>query len=323
MAGYRRFFSYIYEYLKGKKGANCGFVRVEEREHVCRMEFHICCEGLIPENRCEMYGFVRNKGLMDSSLLGQCMTQKDKMEYVIETDSRDMGTGGFAAEKLAGLILLTENGGFFGTEWDDQPIRPENFHPVEKSEKHTEVSETKPDEPVATDIHVQSVEAPAVSESIPSVEPNSESESAIKPEEPALKSESDQQSESIPERIPKQNANQSLRPLPGTPWEAFEDGEMTECRKINLDDLRVFGRKICMLRNNRFVQYGYYNFGHLLACRNRSGQYILGIPGCYDQQERFMANMFGFPYFKDSHQIRVPRGRGGYWYRSVDAPDFN
>ena len=98
---------------------------------------------------------------------------------------------------------------------------------------------------------------------------------------------------------------------------------MTECRKINLDDLRVFGRKICMLRNNRFVQYGYYNFGHLLACRNRSGQYILGIPGCYDQQERFMANMFGFPYFKDSHQIRVPRGRGGYWYRSVDAPDFN
>ena len=30
------------------------------------------------------------------------------------------------------------------------------------------------------------------------------------------------------------------------------------------------------------------------------GQMVLGIPGAYDQQERFMANMFGFPYFKES-----------------------
>ena len=60
--------------------------------------------------------------------------------------------------------------------------------------------------------------------------------------------------------------------------------------------------------------YGYQNFGHLLLGRNHQGQYILGVPGSYSQQERFMANMFGFPYFKESPDIRIPGGKGGYWY---------
>ena len=67
--------------------------------------------------------------------------------------------------------------------------------------------------------------------------------------------------------------------------------------------------------------YGYQNFGHLLLCRNPRGQYILGVPGSYSQQERFMANMFGFPYFKESSYIEIPKMRGGYWYRLIDAPD--
>ena len=60
--------------------------------------------------------------------------------------------------------------------------------------------------------------------------------------------------------------------------------------------------------------YGYQNFGHLLLCRNPRGQYILGVPGGYSQQERFMANMFGFPYFKECPDINIPGGKGGYWY---------
>lgn len=28
------------------------------------------------------------------------------------------------------MIITSDTGGFFGTEWDDQPIRPENFHEI-------------------------------------------------------------------------------------------------------------------------------------------------------------------------------------------------
>ena len=37
MSGYRRFVAYVYEYLKGKKENNCGFIKVEEREQQCRI----------------------------------------------------------------------------------------------------------------------------------------------------------------------------------------------------------------------------------------------------------------------------------------------
>ena len=119
------------------------------------------------------------------------------------------------------------------------------------------------------------------------------------------------------------NRTYSPRLLPGTPCDVFPDGELSDCRKISLQDLCRLGRRACMLRNNRFVQYGSYNFGHLLLCRNNCGQMILGVPGGYDQQERFMANMFGFPYFKESRHIQIPGGRGGYWYRLIDSADSN
>ena len=344
MTGYRRFVAYIYEYQKGKKGTNCGFVRVEKRGELYRMEFRIRCVGLLPEIRCRVYGFVRNKGLMDSTLLGECETQKDGLEYILEADGEKMQGRAVVPDNLAGLILLTENGGFLGTEWDDHPIRPENFHPLEKKiekqekisdiEENTDtekdsdrnISDEKSSEPEikssepeikssGSEVHVQSVEIPSISRAEAEAEPKDTEPEAKAEPEPEAKAEPEPEAETEPEPRPIS--------LPGTPYEAFGDGEMTECRKINLDDLRTFGRKFCMLRNNRFIQYGYCNFGHLLTGRNRSGQYILGIPGCYDQQERFMASMFGFPYFKDSHQIRVPRGRGGYWYRLINTADFH
>ena len=108
-----------------------------------------------------------------------------------------------------------------------------------------------------------------------------------------------------------------------TAVESFNSA-LGECvGKITPDELYCLGRRFCMLKNNRFLQYGYYNFGHLLLCRNSRGQYILGVPGGYDQQERFMAGMFGFPYFKESSQISLPGRKGGYWYRSVDSPNLH
>ena len=36
-----------------------------------------------------------------------------------------------------------------------------------------------------------------------------------------------------------------------------------------------------------------------------------------------LANMFGFPYFKESSEIQVPGGKGGYWYRLIDSTNPN
>ena len=109
------------------------------------------------------------------------------------------------------------------------------------------------------------------------------------------------------------------RPIPGIPYDPFNDGQFTDCRKIKPSDCSTLCRKNGCFCNNRFVMYGYQNFGHLLLCQNYRGQYILGVPGSYSQQERFMANMFGFPYFRESPEIHIPGGKGGYWYCFINV----
>lgn len=367
MAGYRRFVAYVYEYRKGKKENNCGFIRVEVRENRCRMEMHLQCPGLAPEAECRVYGFLRNGGLMEGYLLGTGKTTQGRADGVFETDSANMGGSGIALTRMGGMIIRTESGAFFGTEWDDQPVRPENFKEMEipSGDERSAVREPEernrreqerenggravPEGSVQEDRAVSEENAP---------EPASDREAEAVPEERASEPAADQGDENVPEtraaeaspehetaEEPKMDMpdleSQSVKNLSEAaelggvkvqrePEERredyflpFDDEEIRECRKIHPKDLMQFMRKDCALRNNRFLQYGYYNFGHLLVGKRPNGQYILGVPGGYDQQERFMANMFGFPYFKESRQIQLPKGRGGYWYRLINAPDFH
>ena len=127
MSGYQRFIAYVYEYRNGKKANNCGFLKVEIQDHACTVEIHLRVKGMISKENCKIYGFQRKDGLLGSILMGNCETRLDGMECTVKADARNVGESGVAFGKLGGMILLTESGGFFGTEWDDQPIRPENF----------------------------------------------------------------------------------------------------------------------------------------------------------------------------------------------------
>lgn len=278
MAGYQRFVAYVYEYRKGKKDGSSGYVRVEAMDRKCRMEVHLRCVGLEPGSRCRVYGFVRREGLMDGILIGSCVTGREQIECVLETETENVGGMGKSLRDLGGMLLISDAGGFWGTEWDDQPIRPENFREWKKEE-------------------IGIMKAEAVSEE----------------EEEALEASSER---ARPEPLPpRPEPPRPPRPLPGVPYEIpFDDGQFTDCRKVKPSDCSVLCKQNGCFCNNRFVIYGYQNFGHLLLCRNHRGQYILGVPGGYSQQERFMANMFGFPYFKECPDIHIPGGKGGYWY---------
>ena len=394
MAEYRRFVAYVYEYLKGKKGSNCGFIRVEAWGKVCRMEIHLRCPGLLAGTECSVYGFVRKKGLLDGSRIGNCRTEEGKMDCLLETETMAVGHGKIPLGEMNGMVLILESGGFFGTEWDDQPIRPEDFRvmpevreeaKIDGESKRARVEEGKSErggleeetedaklrgnprnnvenagegeksvvdgniaeqgageevmksqdkspqdmDTSQPEIHTQSIEGQEIEEyprqpgpGRPPVPPPPMPGSG-RPVPPPPMPGPGRPVPPPPPRPPHMSGQARTSKPIGTPCDAFNDGELTDCRKITPEELCFLGRRACMLRNNRFLQYGYYNFGHLLLCRNTCGQWILGVPGGYDQQERFMANMFGFSYFKESPNIRIPKGKGGYWYRLIDAPNLN
>ena len=371
MAGYRRFIAYVYDYENGKKGSNCGFIKVEVKDQQCSVEVHLHCQGLPEDIGCKVYGFTRKDGLINGILLDNCETEKEVVECLITTDAMNMNSSGVSIGKMGGMIIVTDTGGFFGTEWDDQPIRPENFRelkPIPAAEKNAQSPDVPanersknssasnmPNADLIIDRSSDMANSPATATiqefSIPDeaadnaqtivYNPNENNIEAAVPTVPSKSmeaslpdnisentdtptftphDESEQESASpiVSEKIKSQA---SVTPKPAATFSPFSDGELAAAWKIHLNDLKRFPRHYCALRNNRFIQYGHYNFGHLLLGQRNNGQYILGVPGGYNQQERFMANMFGFPYFKESNYVEIPKARGGYWYRLIDAPD--
>lgn len=302
VGNYQRFVAYVYEYLKGKKEKNCGFVKVEEREGVCSMELKLQCPGLAPDTECRVYGFVRKKENLEGIFLGSCRTEEGTVSCRIRTQAENMGGAGVSLGQLGGMVFVTELGAFFGTEWDDRPIRPEYFRQrtLEEGESHREEKSATgegekcaKEEQNSTDDIQETIQQDMSSQNI------TQDASEMRAEEILEEKETEEDLSFIP----------------------FCDGEFEICKKIRPQDLLGFSRRECALRHNRFLAYGYYNFGHLLLGKRADGKYILGVPGRYDQQEQFMAGMFGFPYFKESSYIRLPQGCGGYWYRLINSTD--
>ena len=355
MAGYQRFVAYVYEYRKGKKDGSSGYVRVEARDRKCRVEVHLRCVGLEPGSRCRVYGFVRQEGLMDGILIGSCVTGRERIECALETDTGDIGGMGKSLQELGGLLLISDAGGFWGTEWDDQPIRPENFREWKKTETESRKEAEKTGTEPRKEAEKTGMESRKAAEkknrergekeeenqkdgALPEVQEDQKESDRImtveEVQEDVLKAAETGNPHQAPSPHPPEPPRlgqpsphppepprpEPSRPLPGVPCDdPFNDGYFTDCRKIRPSDCSALCRKNGCFCSNRFVMYGYQNFGHLLLCRNHRGQYILGVPGGYSQQERFMANMFGFPYFKECPDIHIPGGKGGYWYSFINV----
>ncbi len=101
----------------------------------------------------------------------------------------------------------------------------------------------------------------------------------------------------------------------------FTDGVLEDCRRISMADLKCLDPRDQGMQNNRFVQHGYQMFGHLLLAKiTRNSQYILGVPGMYQKQEKFMADMFGFHNFKCARKNGNRPACFGYWYRLIYPP---
>lgn len=121
MAEYRRFVAYIYEYVNGIKGENAGFVKVESRNGVCRIQLHL---QAVPaeETSLQVDGFVRTQNHVGVIPLGMCRVKGKTAEFKGNTPHRNFGNSDYSLEQIAGMFLEGENGSVFATAWDNEPI---------------------------------------------------------------------------------------------------------------------------------------------------------------------------------------------------------
>ena len=102
---------------------------------------------------------------------------------------------------------------------------------------------------------------------------------------------------------------------------AFECDSGCEILSIKPQDIGLLPREIWVYGNNSFLLHGYYNYRHLILARlSDSGgkiRYLLGVPGHYFSNEKYMASMFGFPHFVLAKKQPDEGGRFGYWYTDI------
>ena len=87
-------------------------------------------------------------------------------------------------------------------------------------------------------------------------------------------------------------------------------------------DIGLLPRENWGYGNNSFLLHGYYNYRYLIFARvgdekHTRARYILGVPGHYYSNEKYMASMFGFPHFVLAKTQPAQDGRFGYWYADV------
>lgn len=80
---------------------------------------------------------------------------------------------------------------------------------------------------------------------------------------------------------------------------------VTTYQKIAITDIRSsLPKRNWYLCSNSFLIHGFFNYHYLILKTveyNGQKKYYLGVPGVYEQPERTMAFMFGFPSFEPAH----------------------
>lgn len=110
--------------------------------------------------------------------------------------------------------------------------------------------------------------------------------------------------------------------------QAFDCNGSCEILTIKPQDIGLLPRETWTYGNNSFLLHGYYNYRYLILAKvdnagSTGSRYLLGVPGNYYSNEKYMASMFGFPHFVLAKRQPTGNGRFGYWYTDIKLENLN
>lgn len=131
--------------------------------------------------------------------------------------------------------------------------------------------------------------------------------------------------------------SETFEKIDGNFVDAFDDDYFYDCMEVTPEQLQqifdarrqqpeidgAFGtmqkKNTLQVAENSFLMHGYFTFRHLLVARvhNDPDALFVGVPGVYNNKERFMASMFNFNNFKRSHRSDCRNPYFGYWYQTI------
>lgn len=328
MAGLQRFVTYIYKYEDDEKKENAGFAKVEIRGNICRVEVHI---RNMPTEQPEatVYLFARNADIIHGIPVGNIIISRGSGDVRYAFELAELRHFGKTIEEMEGLFIPVEDNVYLASQWNEGTIKREFFHIIKEGDREETVKEpqnTEEQEVAEQEVAEQGAAEQTVKEQIAaeqSVKEQIAVEQTVKERIATESVDSVVQATELPLEEFQRDAGwqeifQNLR-LKLEVFFPFE-GKQIECVRMQLNDLKELPQKYWYLGNNSFLLHGFFNYKHLILGEQTDGnqkEYFVGVPGVFQNQERIMAAMFGFPEFRTAQNAEYKTGNFGYWYRVI------
>ncbi|MEF9941198.1 MAG: DUF6128 domain-containing protein [Lachnospiraceae bacterium] len=286
----RQFIRYLYEYERGTRVRNIGFVKVEQEEQRCVVHLHGKGLRLGEEKQLVLYLFYTKDGKCIGIPQGIIDNVNPALNYRLEFTAEDVD-GFTTMNQIEGIILIHADDGRYAAVWTDMPVDVE----------HMELASVETDRDKMSTEEVQTEE--------------------VQTEEGTCESTMvDDQEEVKTEGITVETVEAT------TEREEYIEPQGTQYIKIQRQELSKLDRKEWKLANNSFLLHGYYNYHHLLLVKE-GPHYFIGVPGIYHEKERAAAQAFGFTQFQrlTEDELKLTDEEQnlyedfGYWCRQVEG----
>ncbi len=305
----KRFITYVFEYDNGAKGKNVGFIKTDIRGNDCCMEIH-----LNNWNRCQGKGTIFLLAKTPEAVgipIGEMVLTQGRGDCRRMFRVHPAADTEYDFSQIAGVGIRCKNQDYAASFWKD--LSDENMQKgqfrIWSREKPEAAPEAKP-------------------EAKPEMEPEADLKQAAPPKaELKAKSDASLKQAEAPEAKPETDLKQAAAPEP-KPQPSVQAQENTrsvagskgKIRRILLSDIKSLPKRNWYLCNNSFLLHGFLNYHYLIVKQTEEQgkkKYYLGVPGIYEQPERVMAFLFGFPEFEAAPEDKNAPGFG-YWLCLLD-----
>lgn len=298
----QRFVTYIYAYENNNKNQNVGFAKVDIRGDYCQVEIHLKRTGYT-NVKCPVYLFVRENEMIVGVEIGEIALVNGCGDFVRQLNCNGVGETPYCMKDMKGILIFLDDTVMFASQWDEKAIYRENFKPYEETKQiPVEQAEDAAEEPEESGqmekLQVESVQA----------------QQSREQQTEELQPEAQRSGDMWMDLWEKLNGMYGAKNL-------FENMPEISGIHMELKDLRELPKKYWYLGSNSFLLHGFFNYRHLLLGKveNESGRkWFIGVPGIYQNQEKVLAAVFGFPEFRQEKDTGVKTGQFGYWYRFMD-----
>ena len=220
------------------------------------------------------YAFVARPGTLHGLFLGNPSWKQGNVYGQFRIADTSICNSSWNLDDIDGLIVVCETGQRYATCWSDCKISPEDLLLPESASILRAASLEQPESPETNTVSTHPDPEPA--------------------------SDSFRSSDTAPARTqtPSFSWKRLTESYPHvTP---FFDEEIHNCLQLSPKDHFSSWLFRSFLWQQPVFLYGSHAFQHFLLGKMEHEDticYILAVPGIYEERERLLANLFGFPYF--------------------------